>query len=1301
MFSHVVLTAPNEKIATVFKTQLSHLLNEYKCGALAGAEVHCFADPAGVRIGSGGGTLHAVLSLIEASGLTDFSRQRVLIIHSGGDARRSPMYSVCGKAWMTLNMILDQGNSETITSALLLLFDQIHGLSSKCPFGSLVIASSDVLLSLAQNWEACDIKCDDNQVYIVTVPANITTAKNHGVLFGKTLQTLDGASKDMVTCPVDLYLQKPSIEKMYEENVVLPYEQTLIDTGLVVLTGEAFNALINLRHSPLVDDHGQPNKPLQNDYIRFELYTELLIACVTSTNEHYTFLDYVQALGLSVERLSKQMKSGLEVLWSVFHQYPLKMICFPRGKFLHLGTSREVFDLLVPANEPASAGKALWYPTSSVMHSTIQSLSQHISATSSSTIVNSLIFYNNPEAWTKSFIEHSALVLPDTSSSDGCFISHIVHPQLLSNASIPRQLIIQEVPLQPSKIYARFPSLSEETIREKNFFCLISQHIDDNTKAAVDTGTVGGISWSTFFEQTHCSVEDIWCESIAVEERSLWNASLFPVFVSHITDPNHNSSSFFSLLSSSGNLIAIEEISSVTPSLFLQILRLLQDPSSSSTIETDDKLDYLIGAWKNSARLSLAEIITYGSAESLFLWREMISSFTKQKIRLEDKTDALLPTIEFECFLQIYHRWQQTSSVFTKNDISSPAEIASVLLIISFLQKFVEEDKSAAAHNDLFLELLSRMFPLLDKETAIATFSPYVHKYLQCAQLPNHLHAMYYQDWHIVLRVHFLRSIAMTQPSFLAQSMCVCLQMMSDSLELEPKALPRMLLAFGQLSQTIDISTPTYPSYKFPDLDIAKKIGSVSTESLLTAKEIVQQTAEQDLLTLRNSILEHMLSLLQTSSSLVDTTASSSSSSSRTFSLATYVEELAQKVTQRQIEISLHVFDAMSHEAGTDVSLPPSIVRPRMVVARAPVRIDLAGGWSDTPPICYDQAGAVFNIAVAVDGKQPLRCVASFVHTPGILVECWGRKSTSSTMLEKDEFEKFARESCLTWAELSLVAHSDSPCALPKACMLLLCLRWIHKYQEHDDSKEEDLLSFILRKMVQKPFQGIKIMCLSDLPAGSGMGGSSILAGVILHAIACLFPDEHAVAATTAATTTTTMTTTITPSHWLSSLAYMVTQVEQLMTTGGGWQDQVGGLYPGLKIARSPATLPLSISVEAIPIHKNTSFLAKWQRCFHERCCLIYTGQQRLAKDTLINALRKYSLLCSSSSSASSASSHASSTTGDLVQQLIANAEIGFQHLNEFFQIGNDNVPEGEEKEEVIVEKIHQEIDRLGHVLQR
>jgi fucokinase len=38
------------------------------------------------------------------------------------------------------------------------------------------------------------------------------------------------------------------------------------------------------------------------------------------------------------------------------------------------------------------------------------------------------------------------------------------------------------------------------------------------------------------------------------------------------------------------------------------------------------------------------------------------------------------------------------------------------------------------------------------------------------------------------------------------------------------------------------------------------------------------------------------------------------------------------------------------------------------VLVTAPLRIDLAGGWTDTPPISFEQGGAVTNLAVSIDG---------------------------------------------------------------------------------------------------------------------------------------------------------------------------------------------------------------------------------------------------------------------------------------------------------------------------------------------
>ena len=54
----------------------------------------------------------------------------------------------------------------------------------------------------------------------------------------------------------------------------------------------------------------------------------------------------------------------------------------------------------------------------------------------------------------------------------------------------------------------------------------------------------------------------------------------------------------------------------------------------------------------------------------------------------------------------------------------------------------------------------------------------------------------------------------------------------------------------------------------------------------------------------------------------------------------------------------------------------------QMVVAESAARIDLAGGWTDTPPITFECGGVVANAAVLVDGERPIgasvRCKVEF-----------------------------------------------------------------------------------------------------------------------------------------------------------------------------------------------------------------------------------------------------------------------------------------------------------------------------------
>ena len=76
--------------------------------------------------------------------------------------------------------------------------------------------------------------------------------------------------------------------------------------------------------------------------------------------------------------------------------------------------------------------------------------------------------------------------------------------------------------------------------------------------------------------------------------------------------------------------------------------------------------------------------------------------------------------------------------------------------------------------------------------------------------------------------------------------------------------------------------------------------------------------------------------------------------------------------------------------------------------------------------------------------------------------------------------------------------------------------------------------------------------------------------------------------------------------------------MEQLMSTGGGWQDQVGGLTNGIKLVSTKPGLLQEIAVEHLVIPE------KAREELQERFALIYTGQRRLARNLLREVVGGY-----------------------------------------------------------------------------
>ena len=268
-------------------------------------------------------------------------------------------------------------------------------------------------------------------------------------------------------------------------------------------------------------------------------------------------------------------------------------------------------------------------------------------------------------------------------------------------------------------------------------------------------------------------------------------------------------------------------------------------------------------------------------------------------------------------------------------------------------------------------------------------------------------------------------------------------------------------------------------------------------------------------------------------------------------------------------------------------------IRDRWVVATSPVRIDIAGGWSDTPPVCFEYGGAVTGIAVCVDGRRPLMCACRIV-TGGSYIQLRSEIRDASTGEALSHHEALLTSG----NDLKDFNNPQSECALIKSALLCLGLTTTENLYQQSDA---DLQQFVNAFCSSSTRVGLEIVATSLLPQGSGLGTSSILGGCVLAAIAQCVGIEIRDA--------------------LSSpeLLDAVLHLEQLMTTGGGYQDQVNGLVGGVKIVSSEAVkFPLQMKVDRIPLDP------KFQKALDDRLVLVFTGKTRLAKNILQNVLQRW-----------------------------------------------------------------------------
>ncbi len=241
----------------------------------------------------------------------------------------------------------------------------------------------------------------------------------------------------------------------------------------------------------------------------------------------------------------------------------------------------------------------------------------------------------------------------------------------------------------------------------------------------------------------------------------------------------------------------------------------------------------------------------------------------------------------------------------------------------------------------------------------------------------------------------------------------------------------------------------------------------------------------------------------------------------------------------------------------------------QIVWGRSPVRIDLAGGWTDTPPFSLYSGGNVVNVAVELNGQPPLQVYVKPCREHHIVLR---------------SIDMGATEVVATFDELRDFRRLGSPFSIPKAA-LGLCGFLPELAAESFGSLEEQLRAF---------GGGLELTLLAAIPAGSGLGTSSILASTVLGAL----NDFCGL-------------------NWSRQDICTETLVlEQLLTSGGGWQDQQGGIFHGVKLLESDRGFIQKPLISWLPDYMFTDPV-------HASCHLLYyTGITRVAKNILGEIVR-------------------------------------------------------------------------------
>lgn len=315
----VILTASNEAQAEIYRHEI-----ETRCAARRlpeGVHYAVLPDPGGKRVGSGGATFHVLRYIAEQSpGKGDhFAGKRILVIHSGGDSKRVPQYSVCGKLFSPVPRELPDGRPSTLFDEFMV---SMSGVPSRMKEG-MVVLSGDVLLL----FNPLQLDFQYRGAAAISIKAPAETGKDHGVF-------LSGRG-DLV----ERFLHKQSVETLERLGAVNESGRVDLDTGAIALDAELMNALYRLIST---DNRPDPEKYAEfvNERARVSFYGDFLYPLAKGSSLESFYEEAPEG-----ERTT-ELQSCRKKIWEALSGFDLKLIRLSPAEFIHFGTTGELLSLV-------------------------------------------------------------------------------------------------------------------------------------------------------------------------------------------------------------------------------------------------------------------------------------------------------------------------------------------------------------------------------------------------------------------------------------------------------------------------------------------------------------------------------------------------------------------------------------------------------------------------------------------------------------------------------------------------------------------------------------------------------------------------------------------------------------------------------------------------------------------------------------------------------------------------------------------------------------------------------------------